>query len=417
MLEARYPFSEQAKQGQLDLIYAYYKNRSADAAIDQSDQFIRENPTHPRVDYAYYVRGLVYFESGANWLERKFKADIAKRPPHEASKSFQAFQVLAQQYPKSPYTADARQRMIFLRNRLADYEIEVARFYLKRGAYVGAANRAKGVIAGYDGAPAVDDALKILATAYRKLEIDDLAQATDKVRAANVYTIPDQMDPGAAAAGTAAAGTAGYSGGGGWQFGGAPQQAGQWEATVGVIASNSAGIDFEGGTTADIDSGFGFMAGAGYHFTDRLRFGSTFTFDQKDYSADVVGDSPGESYAIEGSLDTMSLMFDAAYTFLTGPLTPYVVGGLGWAWVDTNIASAPPEVGCWWHPWWGYVCTSWQDTRTVDGLAYEVGIGMRYNFSSSLAADGAYRMRWMDFENATSTPSFDTLQLNLVWKF
>jgi outer membrane protein assembly factor BamD len=141
MLEARYPFSEQAKQGQLDLIYAYYKNRSADAAIDQADQFIRENPTHPRVDYAYYVRGLVYFESGANWLERKFKADIAKRPPHEASKSFQSFQVLVQQYPKSPYSADARQRMIFLRNRLADYEIAVARFYLKRGAYVGAANK------------------------------------------------------------------------------------------------------------------------------------------------------------------------------------------------------------------------------------------------------------------------------------
>ncbi|MEY2920653.1 MAG: hypothetical protein RL261_1958, partial [Pseudomonadota bacterium] len=159
MLEARYPFSEQAKQGQLDLIYAYYKNRSAEAAIDQADQFIRENPTHPRVDYAYYVRGLVYFESGANWLERKFKADNAKRPPHEARKSFQAFQILVQQYPKSPYAADARQRMVFLRNRLADYEIAVARYYLKRGAYVGAANRAKGVIEGYDGAPAVDDAL------------------------------------------------------------------------------------------------------------------------------------------------------------------------------------------------------------------------------------------------------------------
>jgi outer membrane protein assembly factor BamD len=186
MLEARYPFSEQAKQGQLDLIYAYYKNRSADAAIDQSDQFIRENPTHPRVDYAYYVRGLVYFESGASWLERRFKADIAKRPPHEARKSFQAFQVLVQQYPKSPYAADARQRMVYLRNRLADYEIEVARYYLRRGAYVGAANRAKGVIEGYDGAPAVDDALKILAASYRRLGVDDLAQATDKVRAANV---------------------------------------------------------------------------------------------------------------------------------------------------------------------------------------------------------------------------------------
>jgi outer membrane protein assembly factor BamD len=192
MLEARYPFSEQAKQGQLDLIYAYYKNHATESAIDQADQFIRENPTHPRVDYAYYIRGLVYFESGANWLERKFKADIAKRPPHEASKSFQAFQMLVQQYPKSPYAADARQRMIFLRNRLADYEIEVARFYLKRGAYVGAANRAKGVVEGFDGAPAVDDALKILATSYRRLGVEELAKTADSIRAANAYTAADQ---------------------------------------------------------------------------------------------------------------------------------------------------------------------------------------------------------------------------------
>ncbi len=189
MLEARYPFSEQAKQGQLDLIYAYYKNRSTDSAIDQADQFIRENPTHPRVDYAYYVRGLVYFESGANWLERRFRVDIARRPPHEARKSFQAFQTLVQSYPKSPYAADARQRMVYLRNRLADYEVEVARYYLKRGAYVGAANRAKGVIENFDGAPAVDDALKILAASYRRLGVEDLAQSTDKVRMAN--TMPD----------------------------------------------------------------------------------------------------------------------------------------------------------------------------------------------------------------------------------
>jgi outer membrane protein assembly factor BamD len=120
LLEARYPFSEQAKQGQLDLMYAYYKNRSGESAVDQAEEFIRENPTHPRVDYAFYIRGLVYFESGANWLERAFNADIAKRPPSEARKSFQAFQTLVQQYPKSPYAADARQRMIYLRNRMAD---------------------------------------------------------------------------------------------------------------------------------------------------------------------------------------------------------------------------------------------------------------------------------------------------------
>jgi outer membrane protein assembly factor BamD len=185
-LEARYPFSDQAKQGQLDLLYAYYRNHATESAVDQADQFIRENPTHPRVDYAYYIRGLVYFESGANWLERRFKVDIAKRPPHEARKSFQAFQTLVQQFPKSPYAADARQRMVYLRNRLADYEIRVAQYYMKRGAYVGAVNRARGVIESYDGAPAVNEALLIMEQAYRKLGIDDLSTLAANVRKANV---------------------------------------------------------------------------------------------------------------------------------------------------------------------------------------------------------------------------------------
>jgi outer membrane protein assembly factor BamD len=190
-LESRYPFTDEARQGQLDLLYSYYKNDAGESAIDQAEQFIRENPTHPRVDYAYYIRGLVYFESGANWLERQLNVDIAKRPPHEARKSFQAFQILLQQYPNSPYAADARQRMIYLRNRLADYEVAVARYYLKRGAYVGAANRARGVLEDYDGAPAVDDALGIMAESYRRLGIDDLAANVEKVRAANVR--PDDL--------------------------------------------------------------------------------------------------------------------------------------------------------------------------------------------------------------------------------
>ena len=184
-LEARYPFSEEAKQGQLDLLYAYYKNREAESAIDQADQFIRENPTHPRVDYAHYIKGLVYFEGGASFLERLFHADISKRPPQEARQSFQSFQTLVQQFPKSPYAADARQRMIYLRNKLADYELAVARYYMKRGAFVGAANRARGVIETYDGAPATLDALVIMAEAYRLLGIDDMAVAIDGILAQN----------------------------------------------------------------------------------------------------------------------------------------------------------------------------------------------------------------------------------------
>jgi outer membrane protein assembly factor BamD len=416
LLEARFPFSEPAKQGQIDLMYAYYKNRESESAIDQADQFIRENPTHPRIDYAYYIRGLALFEGGANWVERVFRADMSKRPPQEARQSFQSFQALVQQYPKSPYAADARQRMIYLRNRLADYELQVARYYMKRGAYVGALNRCRSLIETYDGAPAVIDALKIAASAYRKLGMDDLAQVADTLRADN-SNLPDLIAPASAAAGLD---TSHASGSG--ESGPAPprassRRAGRWEARLGATVANTTDVDFEGGSSASIDGGVGLLLGAAYHYNQHLQFGSTFSYDQKDYDADIAGDDPGESFATKGSIDTMSLMVDAAYNFLTGPFTPFVAGAVGWAWVDTNIATGPPEVGCWWHPWYGYICTSFRDTRTFDGLAYELGIGMRYDFSDSLAADGSYRMRWLDFEHATGSPSFDGLQINIVWKF
>ncbi|MFO1406830.1 MAG: outer membrane protein assembly factor BamD [Steroidobacteraceae bacterium] len=185
-LESHYPFSNAAKQGQLDLMYAYYRNGETESAIDQADQFIRENPTHPRVDYAYYIRGLSYFETGGGWLEGVLHADIRKRPPHEARKSLQAFQILVQTYPRSPYAADARQRMVFLRNKLADYELAVAEYYVQRQAYVAAVNRARAVIENYDGSPAAIQALGIMADCYRKLGIEELAVVADQVRQANV---------------------------------------------------------------------------------------------------------------------------------------------------------------------------------------------------------------------------------------
>jgi outer membrane protein assembly factor BamD len=180
-LEARFPFSNPARQGQLDLMYAYYKNREPESAIDQADTFIRENPAHPRVDYAYYIKGLTQFERNPNFIERWFNADLTYRPPIDARKSFQAFQTLLQRFPNSEYAEDSRQRMIFLRNRLANYEVYVANYYLKRGAYVGAINRSKYTIENYDGAPQVRRALEIMAQSYEKLGMQDLAMESEKV--------------------------------------------------------------------------------------------------------------------------------------------------------------------------------------------------------------------------------------------
>ncbi len=184
-LEARYPFSEYTRQGKLDIIYSYFRTREAESAVDAADEFIRENPTHPRVDYAMYLKGLVYFERAPNFLERWFDTDLTERPPQDVLRSFQAFRSLIERYPGSEYANDARRRMVFLRNRLAEYEVHVADYYLRREAWVAAIARAKYCIENYDGAPAVQDALDIMIAAYRSLGLPDLAERSQEVYALN----------------------------------------------------------------------------------------------------------------------------------------------------------------------------------------------------------------------------------------
>ncbi len=184
-LMARYPFAEETRQSRLDVIYAYYKAGESDSAIDAADTFIRENPTHPRVDYAWYLKGLTDFERMPNFLERWFRVDLNQRPPTNARRSFNAFATVVQQFPNSDYAHDSRRRMVYLRNRLADYEIAVARYYVDRGAYVAAAQRAKVAVEEFDGAPAVREALEIMVFCYEKMDLKELADKTRVMYRAN----------------------------------------------------------------------------------------------------------------------------------------------------------------------------------------------------------------------------------------
>jgi outer membrane protein assembly factor BamD len=184
-LTARFPFTDEARQAHLDLIYAYYRAGEGESATDAAETFIRENPTHPRVDYAWYIKGLVDFERTPNGIERLFRADLTKRPPSTARKAFAAFKTVVEQYPKSEYAHDSLQRMVYLRDRLASYEVHVARYYYSRGAYIAAAQRAKGAIEQYDGAPATKDALSLLILSYDKLNLQPLAAQSREVYAAN----------------------------------------------------------------------------------------------------------------------------------------------------------------------------------------------------------------------------------------
>ncbi len=180
-LVARFPFSNQSKQAQLDLIYAYYKNGDSDSCIEAAIQFERENPRHPRVDYALYMRGLAQFSGQHAWFHKLMNVNLALRPPVDAIESFSAFSQLLKRFPDSRYAADARQRMVFLRNRLADHENHLAKYYLKRGAYAAALNRAKYVMETYDESPAVAESLQLMIEAYQKLGMQDLAADTRRV--------------------------------------------------------------------------------------------------------------------------------------------------------------------------------------------------------------------------------------------
>ncbi|MDE2221220.1 MAG: outer membrane protein assembly factor BamD [Gammaproteobacteria bacterium] len=184
-LAARFPFSDQARQARLDLIYVYYRKGENETATDAAEQFLRENPTHPRIDYAWYMKGLIDYEHTPWAFERWFGVDMAKRPPASLASSITAFTTVVKQFPKSEYAHDAQRRLIYLRNRLAEYEINVARYYVRRGAYDAAAQRAQRTIEQYDGAPAVRDALAIMIDCYKHLGLKDLQANTEKVYQAN----------------------------------------------------------------------------------------------------------------------------------------------------------------------------------------------------------------------------------------
>ena len=191
---------------------------------------------------------------------------------------------------------------------------------------------------------------------------------------------------------------------------------GSRETNLSVVFQNSSNFDAKGGTTADVEGGAGFRVGMGYNYTDNLLVSFDIGMDQMDYKANLAGDEPGVVFPIKGELQYLTLMMNGTYNFFQSRLTPFVTGGLGWTWIDTNIASEPPQGGCWWT-WYGYVCTSWQNTKTVDAFSYQAGAGIRYDVSDSFVIQGSYRMTWMNLKDAEGTPDIDGFQLSIGWKF
>lgn len=173
-LQARYPFGSYAEQAQLDIIYAYYKFNEPDSAIAAAERFVRLNPRHPSVPYAHFMQGVAEMSRGQSFLTKTLDLDRASRDPEPLRRAFRAFRTVVTQYPDSDYAENAHKRMLIIRDLLARHELHVARFYMDRGAYVAAVNRAKRILTEYEETPAVEEALAIMADAYGQLEIPEL---------------------------------------------------------------------------------------------------------------------------------------------------------------------------------------------------------------------------------------------------
>jgi outer membrane protein assembly factor BamD len=184
-LEARYPYGRFAQQAQIDIAYAYWKNGDRAQALAACDRFIKLYPNHANVDYAYYLKGLVNFNENMGIMSIIDSPDMTERDSKGTREAFEAFKELVTRYPESKYAEDARARMRYLVNSLAQYEVHVARYYMKRGAYVAAANRAQFAVKNYPQAPALEEAVFIMVKAYDALGMTDLRDASDRVMRKN----------------------------------------------------------------------------------------------------------------------------------------------------------------------------------------------------------------------------------------
>lgn len=184
-IDARFPFGPISHQVQIDLVYAYYKTGNADQGLALADRFLKLNPTHPNVDYVFYMKALINLSTEENLFQTMMGIDRSDRDPTASREAFEGFKRILTDFPDSKYAADSRKRMIDIKARLASYELSVARFYLKRQAWASAANRGRYVLEYYSPSKEVEEALEIMIESYEKLNLEDLKNNAKQVLAAN----------------------------------------------------------------------------------------------------------------------------------------------------------------------------------------------------------------------------------------
>ena len=197
----------------------------------------------------------------------------------------------------------------------------------------------------------------------------------------------------------------------------AQDREGRWQFTLGTFYQLGADLEFDPDSTMSTDNEFGFSLGGAFNFTDNFSAGIGMQWAGVGYDATVL-DEDENLTGISGKFDTYALSLNAIYNFTDNQLTPYVGAGIGWTWVDTNVPTGPPVGGCWWDPWWGYVCSSSYPTEVKSTFSYQATLGLRYDFDNDTTFMRlGYISQWMGFDNANGTPRFDVIMLDFGWMF
>ena len=196
------------------------------------------------------------------------------------------------------------------------------------------------------------------------------------------------------------------------------RRAGSWETTFSVIFQDSVGITGEGDSTLDVKSNTGWGINFAYNMTSKLAFGMDFEFLNPKYTATLVDDTGiGNDLIIDHKFSQFNGRFKGVFNIIDGPFTPYIEAGLGWSYFDSNVADGPPDTGCYWHPWWGYICNNYYDTFDTTEFSYGLGAGLRYEFRGGAIIKASYNYWEIDGLGKSDDSGFPSARLELGWRF
>lgn len=193
-------------------------------------------------------------------------------------------------------------------------------------------------------------------------------------------------------------------------------RAGDWEFSAELLFQDGGSADGDRGSSADLDSDVGFALGFAYHFTDHLQLGGDFQFASPDYRATFV-DENGTPETIRATADFFTGQLRGTWNLLDRALTPYVELGLGWTYVDSNVADQPPITGCWWDPWWGYICDTFWSTYSETNFSWTAGLGARWDVNDQWSLRAGYTRLEIDVGGSRSDPSLDIFRVGGAWRF